>query len=95
MALKFSESKALDTGDIVLVEIIPDARLVRVHLRFGYVDVNSGRFVSLAMQTIEIKGANFDSLAQKLTTGKSFYEEIKTAIWEKLIEMGVVSGTME
>jgi len=95
MALKFSESKALDTGDIVLVEIIPDARLIRVHLQFGYVDANSGRFVSLAMQTIKITGADFDSLAQRLTTGKSLYEEIKTAIWEKLIEMGVVSGTVE
>jgi hypothetical protein len=95
MALKFSESKAIDTGDIALVEIIPDARFIRVHLRFGYVDANSGRFVSLAMQTIEIRNADFDSLAQRLTTGKSFYEEIKTAIWEKLIEMGVVSGTIE
>jgi hypothetical protein len=97
MGLVMSSVQAVtfDRGSIGRVLILPDSRHIVVDLIFGYVDQATGQFVAVRGRSVEIKGADFDSLAQRLTTGKSLYEEIKTAIWEKLIEMGVVSGTIE
>jgi hypothetical protein len=95
MGLTLSDTVSVNKASITRVEIMPDGKLIIVHLVLGFVDPATNNFVAVTGRMVEITGAFFDSLAQRLTTGKSFYEEIKTAIWEKLIEMGVVSGTIE
>jgi hypothetical protein len=95
LVLSSVQTITFDRGSISRVLILPDLHRIEVDLIFGYVDQATGQFVAARGRSVEITGEAFDSLAQRLTTGKSFYEEIKTAIWEKLIEMGVVSGMVE
>lgn len=93
MGLELGQAVSYNEGQIQRVEIDLVGNRIYVQVAYGYRD-GSGNFVRVTGAGYEIEGSDFDELSRQLTNGGSFYDEIKNAIWNKLIAMGKVSGTV-
>lgn len=93
MGLNLTSSISVNEGQILRVEIDLVSKRIYVVVGFGYRD-SQGNFVRVSGAGYEIQGNDFTELANRNTSGGTFYNEIKNAIWNKLISLGFVQGTI-
>lgn len=65
---------------------------IEVHCKKGYTENNI--FISTGRERFTLSGQDFIDIAETLTSGDTFYNELKGMLYNKLIVKGHISGSV-